>query len=436
MKLLHLVAIPLILTSVLTFGNTPQTLKIAKIDFEGLNRLSVAEVTAIIDLKVGDTFSIVALDTAAQTLIDSGMFRNVAYRTKAIKSQINIIFTVEESSVRSSQVIFDNFIWFSDAELLTAVRRDVPTFNGSAPDNGDIAERVAKSLERLLHEQKIEATVSHMTSQDSLGSTSQEEVFTVNGVPMPICSIRFPGSNNVSEAKLIESAKPLLNSEYSKKFVSLFATNNLIPLYRERGQLKAEFSPPSGRPEATSTCKSGVELTLPVAEGPIYKWTKANWLGNRTLTQQELDAALAMRTGEIANGVQFDIGIKNAEKAYGRNGFLLARVRATADFNDAAETVGYKLEVTEGPLFHMSRFAVKGFPETLAGKIKERWRLTPGEVYDDGYWREFADKQLPELMHNTLMDRRNQGKPAPNLKWDSIVNRESHTVDVVLELTN
>ena len=78
---------------------------------------------------------------------------------------------------------------------------------------------------------------------------------------------------------------------------ALFAASNLLPLYREVGQLKATFSPPLAKPEATANCKSGVELTIPVDEGYIYKWTKAEWTGNQALTAQELDALLGMRAG-------------------------------------------------------------------------------------------------------------------------------------------
>jgi len=249
-----------------------QNFKIGKIEFEGLNRLPAQDVIATTGLKTGESFSLAALDAAAQRLMDSGNFKNVAYRTRANKDQITITFQVEEVKglSSSSPVIFDNFIWFTDTELIAAVKRDLPSFDGTAPDSGDTTDRIIKALQRFLHEQKIEATVTHMVSQDAVGSAAQEHVFSVNGVPMPICTMHFPGANNIPEAKLVESSKELKDGEYSRKFVSLFAEKNLIPLYREVGQLKAAFAPPLSKPEATATCKNGVEITVPVDEGLIY----------------------------------------------------------------------------------------------------------------------------------------------------------------------
>src|ERR1041385_286046 len=135
-----------------------QSFKIAKIEFEGLKRLSLDDLIATSGLKVGEQFELSALDAAAQRLMDSGFFKNVAYRTRPVRDQITITFIVEESKVATSRVIFDNFIWFTDTELIAAVRRDVPSFSGTAPDNGDTVDRITRSLQSFLHERSEEHT--------------------------------------------------------------------------------------------------------------------------------------------------------------------------------------------------------------------------------------------------------------------------------------
>lgn len=413
-----------------------QNFKIAKIEFEGLNRQSVDEMIATTGLKVGEPFRLASLDAAAQRLVDTGFFKNVAYRTRPHKDQITIIFQVEEAKVASSRVIFDNFIWFSDVELIAAVKRELPSFDGSAPDTGNTVERVVKALQRFLHENKIEATVSHMTSQDDPNSPVQEHVFSVNGVPMPMCTVNFPGAKNISEAKLRESSKQLRDSDYSRKFVTLFADNNLIPLYREVGQLKAAFSPPQAKPEATATCKSGVEITVPVDEGLIYKWNKAEWTGNSALTTLELDALLGMEAGQPANGVKVDQAQRLFKKAYGRKGFLQVNVKSMPEFDEQAQSVVYKMDVVEGPQFRMGRLTTRGFTESEANQINAKWGLKTGEIYDAGYAEEFGRKNFGEIMRDNLRQRAEQGKKPPSLKWDINTNRQTLTVDLTLELAN
>lgn len=435
-QLLRRALLLFVLLMTASHATAQQNFKIHKIHFEGLDRLSTEEMINTTGLKIGEPFSLPALDAAAQRLVNSGLFKNVAYRTRASKDQITITFQVEEARVSSSRVIFDNFIWFTDPELIGAVQRDLPSFSGTAPDNGDTVQRIVKALQRFLHEHKIEATVTHMVSQDSPESPIQEHVFTVNDVPMPICSIHFPGAKNIAEEKLIESSKALRGNEYSRKFVSLFAVNNLIPLYRELGQLKAAFSPPLPKPEATATCKSGVDLTIPVDEGYVYKWDRAEWTGNKALTAQELNALLGMQAGQPANGVKLDQASAGVQKAYGRKGFVLVKVKSTPEFEEQTQRVVYRMDVVEGPQFRMGRLSTRGFSETETKQINARWELKTGEIFDQGYSMEFSKKDLGEILSDKTLQRRAQGKPAPNVKWGSRIDRQTLTVDVTLELTN
>ena len=409
---------------------------IDKIEFEGLKRASNDELSSIVGLKVGEPFTLAALDAAAQRLMDSGRFKNISYRTRANKNRMVITFQVEEAALGSSRVIFDNFIWFTDTELIAAVKRELPSFSGTAPDSGDTVDRIIKALQRFLHEHKIEATVTHMVSQDAPGSPIQEHVFTVNGVPMPICSLHFPGANNVTEEKLIQSSAELKGNDYSRKFVTLFAVNNLLPLYRERGQLKAAFSPSLAKPEATATCKSGVDLTIPVDEGYIYKWASAQWTGNNALTAQELDAVLGVQAGHPANGLKMDQAPADIQKAYSRKGFLAVKVKGTPEFDEPAQSVVYRMDVIEGPQFRMGRLITRGFSETETQTINALWKLKSGEIFDQGYLKEFAQNHFGEILRDNFVQRRQQGKPAPNVKWDLKPERQALTVEVTLSLTN
>ena len=47
-----------------------------------------------------------------------------------------------------------------------------------------------------------------------------------------------------------------------------------------------------------------MELTIPVEEGPVYLWDKAEWTGNEALSANDLNAALGMKNGDVANDVK------------------------------------------------------------------------------------------------------------------------------------
>ena len=207
-----------ILVSSATFAQTGQ--KIAKIEIEGLQNLTADTVIATSGLKIGQAFSVEATDAAAERLVSSGLFKRVAYRTRNLAGTVTITFQVEEVKGQSSPVVFDNFIWFSDEELSAAIIREVPSYNGSAPDIGNTNEAIKKALQNLLAERKLSGQVEY-------NLTEHEHLFRVEGIPMKICTLHFPGAQSGSEQNsfkpdsLIETSSLLaasINNGYSVYF--------------------------------------------------------------------------------------------------------------------------------------------------------------------------------------------------------------------------
>ena len=215
----------------------------------------------------------------------------------------------------------------------------------------------------------------------------------------------------------------------------MFAFGNRFAHYRELGHLRATFGRPQAAPQTTPSCKDGVELTIPVEEGSIYVWDKAQWSGNKVVATEILEKELNMKTGEIANGIMLDKGIAAARQAYGRKGYLEASIRPQPDFDDAARKVSYSLDVKEGPQYHMGTLTIKGFSDSLGNYLRGKWELRRDDAYDQGYVDEFFKTDFKEIMRKVVEERQQQGHPPPK-KVEAVArpNHETLTVDVTFEL--
>lgn len=408
---------------------------IGRIEFEGLKQIAPEEALATSGLKLEQPFKVEDVDAAAQRLLDSGIFKQLGYRTRTVDNKVTIIFQVEEAKGGDAPVIFDNFIWFSQEQLLEAVRKEVPTFAGRAPNAGKMPEGITRALQQLLTEQKIPGTVEYLASQD-LSGRMLGHVFSVTGVKMPICTFHFPGAQNVSEAKLVSVSKAeLADADYSSEVLRGFAGLRLFALYREVGQLRAKFSAPVGRPDPT--CKNGVDLTIPVAEGLIYSWAQTDWTGATAFTADQLNQTLGIKPGDVANGLKFDRGRSALQKAYGRQGYLDAAVRPQPEFDDGAQKVTYKIEVREGPQYRMGSLLFQGLAERDAKALRDAWSLRRGDVFDEGYVMEdFYKKDAGNALRSLFEERRALGKPPPQLATKLTPHKDTLTIDVTLELSN
>ena len=397
--------------------------RLGKIEFSGLKRHSQEEAVAASGLQIGQRVDETVLDAAANRLLGSGLFQNLSYRYRTSNGQAVVTFTVEEVKGGNIPVAFDNFVWFSEEELSNAVRREMPSFDGTAPELGAAIDTITRALERLLRERKIPGQVEYTPGEGLNGKL--EHIFTVKGLNIPVCTLSFPGASNVQESELIKTSKPLLNNTYSRKFVEEFAKTNLIPIYRQRGHLRASFQLPMSKlaVSADGGCKDGVAVTVPVEEGLAYSWDKALWDGNQALPVEELDKSLGMKQGELADGLKIDEGLGTVRGNYGKKGFIIARLMTAPTFDDPGRRVTYHIKVNEGPQFHMGNLTITGLSEGDTNRIRERWKLRSGDVYDASYLREFVKNVV-------IMGRLNGGK---KVGFGDKADRQKLTVDVTLE---
>src|SRR5947207_8656549 len=400
---------------------------LSRLEFVGLKRLTREQVAAMSGLKVGQTIDPAILDAAAGELLKSGLFRKLTYRVRSSPgNQATVTFEVEESAI-SLPVVFENFVWFTDDEIVAAIRKDVPFFNGTAPASGETADKIAAALQRLLTSKSIAGQVDYLPY---VSKDKQELLYTVKGARIPLCSLHFPGANAISEAELVKVSQPLFKMDYSRKDVATFAPINLLPLYRHIGHLRAEFQMPTATLESSTQCAGGVNVNIPVDEGQAYRWAKSIWDGNDKLGIEELGPALGMNPGDVADGIKIDNGLKHVAKTYGHRGYLTPTIRESIEYDDAASLVTYKFNITEGPRYFMGNLIITGLPAADADELKGKWTLGSNAVFDESYVDSFRQGALREFMRG--LTQRSRTGARVNVEIQQKPDALRSTVDVVI----
>ena len=113
------------------------------------------------------------------------------------------------------------------------------------------------------------------------------------------------------------------------------------------------------------------------------------------------------------------------EKLYGTKGFVAAKVHPAAQFDEAQSTVSYRLEVSEGDIYHMGEIEIQGLDDRDARQVLAKWTLAKGAVYDNGYAKRFLD----ESFKSALLDER------WNVRVSEDVDPREKTVDVTLHFS-
>ena len=159
--------------------------------------------------------------------------------------------------------------------------------------------------------------------------------------------------------------------DYSAFSVGNVVKGTLTEMYRRRGFWGVSFAPPTTSLTSDPAC-GGVALSLSVTEGSPYAFAAAQWAGNPSIQSSQLETALGMKAGEVADSSKIDAGLRAVRREYGRIGHLAMRSTYTPKLDDATKQATFEIQVTEGPQFRMGTFEITGVPapdiETLDRK--------------------------------------------------------------------
>src|SRR5262249_51524634 len=225
------------------------------------------------------------------------------------------------------------------------------------------------------------------------------------------------------ESELQQAARTLVNKDYSKVITRSFIEGGVVQVYRKYGYLRAAARPLSA--ELDPSCKNGVVVKVAAEPGIAYVWDKAVWTGAQAMSAQSLDAAIELKPGEVADGLKIDAGLQAAYIVYHKLGYVELQLTPKPVFDDVKKRITLDVTITEGSQFRMGNFIVKGVPEKDVLRLKQRWALKTGDVYDDSYLGDFIKKLvddkliLPEL--------------AKILKTELKPDRQKLTIDVIID---
>ena len=309
-----------------------------EIHASGSKQYTEAQIVALSGLKPGVPVTREHLQAVANYLAQLGIFSRVNYRFTSRDADTNLEFQVEDAPV--APVWFDNFPWFSDEELMDAVRQAVPLFDGIAPQSGSLLDDITAALTLLLQSQKIPGTVEH-TLLARPGSDDMIMQFRVIGPTLTIGSIAYTDSLAQDSSKLRDRNLDLIGKPFSRFAIEMFVVEQLRPLYLLSGHLRAQFGAPQPRftGDPNQPLPSQVSVTLPIDPGPAYKLGEVTWSGNTVLTRGPLDTLVTVKRGEIADGMALAGVWQRVQREYARRGYADAKANPQPQFSDADGTV-------------------------------------------------------------------------------------------------
>jgi outer membrane protein insertion porin family len=370
--------------------------KLIALKVTGTARYTDKEILAASGLQIGQNAAEGDFKEAVQRLGASGLFGDVVYTYTS--SDAGVRLDLQLSDTDQSKLVpahFENFVWFTDDQLRAALRSRVPLFKQFLPITGNVSDRVSEALQAILSERQLPGRVDFLRNASAGGLDAID--YHVEEVDIRIRNVEFPGSAPAETALLKTAARRVTGAEYGRSSLAAVAKFDLMPVYLQRGYLKATFGQsdaqvvpqPAPTTDAQGPADLQVDAILPVTPGKIYSTSGVDWKGNSEIALGDLAPLIHLPLGQPADAVRLLQDIENLGKLYRSHGYMAVQIKPDAQLDDEKSTVHYELNIVEGGLYRMGELEILGLDTQAKARMLAAWKLRAGEPYNADYLKKF-----------------------------------------------
>lgn len=356
--------------------------RLESVSVTGSAKFKSDQIAPATGLKRGDQLTREDIQRGADNLANLGPFADVKYRFATTKSGVQIQYEVADAP--SLPILFDNFPWFTDQELIAVIKSSVHLFDGTAPERGTILDEIANALTRHLQAQAITANITH---EVVTLPWNQEKVvrFKAEGATPLVQSVEFTDALANVDHAVTDRIGDLVGKPFSRSAIQTFEFEQVQPVYLAHSFLRVKFGESSVRVEGNR-----VFVRAPIDIGPAFAWNGVTWSGNNAISSAELTRLVDVVLGGPADGMRIQGSWENVRSAFARMGYLDVGLDPIAHFDDAAKRVSYDVKIVEGPQYHMGNLVLTGLSTEGERRIRSAWKIAAGAVFDDDVYEEFV----------------------------------------------
>jgi len=400
--------------------------RLISVKVTGTERYTEKEIIAASGLAIGQNVDDPDFKEAVRRLGNSGVFTEVSYSFTYSAAGTKLEMQLKDADKKNFvPAHFENFVWFTDAELTAELQRRVPLFKPELPVSGTLPDDVSQALQGMLNAKQIPGQVDYLRETPEEGGEMIAMAYRVEAMSITIEQVDFPGAGPDELPRLRAVGQKIIGAHYFRSSLEKVAEVDFLPVYLQRGYLKAGFAPSQAHVLKQNEGEVEVEAQFPVAPGKVYTVSAVDWSGNSAVPTAQLQPLIHLPVGQPADAMRLKHDLETVTKAYHSKGYMVAHVRPEAEMNDEINTVRYTLHVSEGDQYKMGELELLGLDSQSTARLQEAWGLHPGDPYNADYPNQFLDANTKLL----------PGGVRWGINIHDTLNEKDKTVDLTIRFT-
>jgi len=298
---------------------------------------------------------------------------------------------------------FGNFVWWSDDELRTLLKKRIPGLVDEIATSGAAEGRMRDALTTLLKEKGVAAEVqSEEPSFSSFGAQRDPEAagpairFSILHPSVLVDKVKVLGVPEDLPAQISAELKAGEGKPYSA-FGDWYIRSRLKNALGQNGYLDAKVQVSR---ELVDRVESNylVGMQIAIDAGQQYRISGLEADGGPLLAGKDLSRFFGKKAGDVAGRDPFEALRGNLWPLYRDYGYADVEIESNPQLDRAHAQVAYRLTVNPGSIYQLRSLSVEKLNATQEARVMELLGMRPGDIYQDdaiaNLYRLIADEPL------------------------------------------
>ena len=351
-----------------------------EVRYRGTKTVDEAKLRSHMSVAAGKKYSQTVLDGDVKALYASGLVKDVQFFAEDIGGGVSVIAEIETSSLISG-LGFDGNSTFTDGKLAKETKLEV----GQVLSDAQIIQ-ARRNLEKFYEGFGYpDISVTHRLQPTSRAGYADLIFELGEGSKSEVYNIKFEGNQAFKGADL---RKEMFTKE--KGWFSWFTKSGRInavaldediskleDFYRSKGYWRAKV----GSPKRVARSGKGVDLIVPVNEGPKYTVNAVSFPNIKVFTREGLLPALTLIDNMPYSSKKVRDDVRAIRSYYGSRGY--ADVLVKPDIKELSEArVNIIYRITPGGRKKVGRVNIQGNTKSQDKVIRREVPMRPGEHFN------------------------------------------------------
>lgn len=368
----------LVSVPVRTWAQAPQPPIIVKdVTVEGNRRVQDAVILGRVQTTVGSPFNPDRLSEDLRAIYSLGFFDDVRMRVDDFEGGVKITFVVvERPFIRDVQFV-------GNKKLDTSALQEKADLKLGSVYNPVEVEKAAERLKEQYEEEgyyEVQITPGIQKFADG----DVRVTFGINeGRRITIDKIVVEGNKGLTAKQI----KKVMETQERQYFILRGTVQRqkleddierVLALYNNYGYIQARVE---SHDITIDRKKARVTIHLKIVEGPQFKVKSLEITGNKALPLEDVRRQVALKPGDVFSRLKLRDSVEGVTRLYGSIGYASADVAPLVSQNLEDQTVGIRLEITEGPEVYVERINISGNVRSQEKILRREIPLAEGDLF-------------------------------------------------------